>query len=332
MYGAYPYNPQSTIRVEETVTVFDDKVFLHHIPKEGSVMIDGFTEVDGEPQQGQFSCDYATDSLYRDSNRVLNFHLVDDFTELTVNYIAIGTVLTADIWNEIKAHMENQELHGGGNITWQPYFYNIIGGQVGFDEVLFLTGNPDDVVWSYGSDVYQQLTEQFDTVWGAKYPYGAPNGAIVFYIMTNADLPNRSWYGYAAHFADNWYNLGAQTGTFNGWNCINPLLSVKDRQKLDNLTEPYQIGDGLYLQNNKLYLQTANANSFGGVKVGDGLQLNNSAALCLKAATASQLGGIKIGNGLVKDLHEVLSVDLPLSNADRKLLDYLHELYDEHIP
>ena len=41
-----PYNPSSTVHVEEILTVADRKIFLRHIPKEGSIVIDGFTETD----------------------------------------------------------------------------------------------------------------------------------------------------------------------------------------------------------------------------------------------------------------------------------------------
>lgn len=104
----YPYDPQSTIRVEETLRIAASKVFLRHIPKQGSVFIDGFTETDSLiPAAHQFSCDYALDSLYRDANRVLNFNATHNGETVIVSYIAIGTVWTADDANEIKAHLES---------------------------------------------------------------------------------------------------------------------------------------------------------------------------------------------------------------------------------
>ena len=111
MQSYLPYNPQSTIRVEEQIQVADNKAFLRHIPKEGSIQIDGFAETDNpDPASGQFFCDYATDTLYRDANRIIHFGSVDS-AALTVSYIAIGTVITADDMNEIKAHMENAAIH-----------------------------------------------------------------------------------------------------------------------------------------------------------------------------------------------------------------------------
>ncbi|MBQ6758666.1 MAG: hypothetical protein IJP42_06215, partial [Selenomonadaceae bacterium] len=339
-----PYDPSSTVRVEEQISVRDNRAFLRHIPKEGSIEIDGFTEVDGAPIGNQFFCDYAKDSLYRDANRVIVFGSVDDFTFLTVNYIAVGTVVTSDDMNEIKAHLENDSLHGGAG---DSFFHNV-------DKfVCFYDITPSESSWNVAD--YEQDFQAYA---------GRPSKK---YDIANW-VDSGSGYGWAIRIDDKWIKLSAINGYPGSdsvdWSKINPILSVKDRQKLDSLTEPYQIGDGFYLQNNTLnlqtananslggvkvgdglqlnnsaalclkaatasqlggikigdgfylqnntlYLQTANANSFGGVKVGDGLQVNNSAALCLKGATASQLGGIKIGNGLVKDLHEVLSVELP---------------------
>ena len=122
-----PYDPSSTVRVEEQISVRDNRAFLRHIPKEGSIEIDGFTEVDGAPIGKQFFCDYAKDSLYRDANRVIVFGSVDDFTFLTVNYIAVGTVVIADDMNEIKAHLENDSLHSAHYVlpTMAP---NVKGG------------------------------------------------------------------------------------------------------------------------------------------------------------------------------------------------------------
>lgn len=123
-----PYNPSSTVRVEEQISVRDNRAFLRHIPKEGSIEIDGFTEVDSIiPQDYQFSCQYALDSLYRDANRVLHFSRTHNGQKLTVSYIAIGTVFTADDMNEIKAHLENDSIHGAHSVlpTMAP---NVKGG------------------------------------------------------------------------------------------------------------------------------------------------------------------------------------------------------------
>lgn len=113
-----PYNPDSVVRVEETLPVKNKKIFLRHIPKQGSVVIEGFIECDSlMPAPNQFSCQYALDSLYRDANRVLNFNAAHNGEMLTISYIAVGTVITAEDMNEIKAHMENGAIHGTRDVV-----------------------------------------------------------------------------------------------------------------------------------------------------------------------------------------------------------------------
>ena len=108
MYAAYPYDLSSTERVEETVTVADAKIFLRHIPKKNSIVIDGFTETQAAVvPQNHFRCDYEDEkSWYRDANRILYVNAAHNGQTLSVSYVAIGTVLTAAIWNEIKRHLD----------------------------------------------------------------------------------------------------------------------------------------------------------------------------------------------------------------------------------
>lgn len=112
----HPYDPQSTVRVEETIIIKAQRAFLRHIPKQGSIVIEGFVETSSlNPQPNQFSCQYFTETLYRDANRVLNFNAQHNGETLNISYIAVGTVVTADDMNEIKAHLDNPDIHGGGS-------------------------------------------------------------------------------------------------------------------------------------------------------------------------------------------------------------------------
>ena len=201
-----PYDPSSTVRVEEQISVRDNRAFLRHIPKEGSIQIDGFVEVDGAPIGNQFFCDYATDSLYRDANRVIVFGSVDDFTFLTVNYIAVGTVVIADDMNEIKAHLENDSLHGGSD----NFFHNV-GNFVCFP---YVTGDEDS--WSVAQ--YEHDFQDYA---------GRPS--------QNYDLVNwgnsGSTTGWAIRIDDKWINLGVDDGD-TSWAGINPLLTIQDRKRL----------------------------------------------------------------------------------------------------
>lgn len=206
-----PYDPNSTIRVEEQIQVADNKAFLRHIPKEGSIQIDGFTEVDGAPIGNQFFCDYATDTLYRDANRVIRFHGVNDFTFLTVSYIAIGTVITADDMNEIKTHMENDSIHGGAD----NFFHNV-GTFVCFP---YVTGNESS--WSVSR--YEHDFQDYA---------GRPSKNYDIVYWNNSGMTN----GWAIRVDDKWINLGVDGS--DAWSKINPILSIKDRQKLDDKFQP----------------------------------------------------------------------------------------------
>ena len=111
----YAYDTNSTVTVTESFTIKNAQITLRHIPKPDSISINGFTETTSlSPAKGQFFCDYSPDTQFRDSSRVLHFNAADNNKSVTVNYVAIGTVFTADDANEIKAHLENSSIHGGG--------------------------------------------------------------------------------------------------------------------------------------------------------------------------------------------------------------------------
>ena len=109
MYTAYSYNPDSTVSVSETLTVFGGKVTLRHIPKKNSVVINGFTATKARlPGVNQFYCDWHDEeSAYRDANRQIIFNPIREKQAFKIDYVAVGTVWTAAVWNEIKAHLDS---------------------------------------------------------------------------------------------------------------------------------------------------------------------------------------------------------------------------------
>ena len=73
MVSYYPYNPISDIEVSETLTVKNSRVLLRHIPKENSIKIRGFVEVDSTVLVPyQFHCAYSTETHYREANRIID--------------------------------------------------------------------------------------------------------------------------------------------------------------------------------------------------------------------------------------------------------------------
>lgn len=325
MYTAYPYNPASTIHVEEQVSVVDNKAFLRHIPKQGSIEIDGFTETTGTPIGKQFYCDYATDSFYRDANRVLHFGSVDDYTFLTVNYIAVGTVLTADIWNEIKAHLEDSSVHGGDS------FFHKVANFVCFP---YVTGNEDS--WSVAR--YEHDFQDYA---------GRPSQNYDIVFWNNSGTVN----GWAIRVDDKWINLGVDSDT--SWAGINPILSVKDRQKLDDKFQPafyfaeYTDSDVesgefspalIFIQKcladkpaNAVILAYRTGIDERQTAIDNDEEVNEedykeNYQLLVRDQTDPRVQVIYDLGSEWGDICPILTV------ADRKLLDYLHELYDEHIP
>ncbi|MBD3878236.1 MAG: hypothetical protein SR1Q5_00920 [Quinella sp. 1Q5] len=253
----HPYDPLSTIRVKEIVPVIDAKAILRHIPKKGSIHIYGFNETSSdEPQDNQFFCDYALDSLYRDSNRVLVFNPTLADQNLVVDYIAIGTVFTSDDANEIKAHLENQKIHGGGS-SFQigDGFYRSNQESAG----MFLRDMADEPVLNSRA-LFQALKRfpmySYDIEEGVNQGYFAVETLednfvrFVKRASRHGDLisfyqePNSGGFfdeGWAFRTNDKWIILGYYKDRYavvtdeECWSSINPLLTIKDRQKLDSI-------------------------------------------------------------------------------------------------
>lgn len=106
----FPYDPDNPQAVSaERHEIDKGMIRLRHIPKAGSLVIDGFTETDNplNIQSNQFFCYYAADRLYREANRLVYFNRGLHGQRVTCSYLAVGTPVTADDMNEIKDFMEN---------------------------------------------------------------------------------------------------------------------------------------------------------------------------------------------------------------------------------
>lgn len=111
MQTYYPYNIDDPQLVTEQLIIKDGMIILRHIPKAGTLIIDGFKEVDSpiNLQSNEFFCYYSADSLYREANRLVYFYRGLSGQRVTCHYGAVGTPITADDMNEIKAHLDNGE-------------------------------------------------------------------------------------------------------------------------------------------------------------------------------------------------------------------------------
>ena len=104
----FPYNIDDPQPVTEQLIIDNGLIRLRHIPKAGTLTIDGFTEVDSpiNLQSNEFFCYYSADSLYREANRLVYFYRGLSGQRVTCRYGAVGTPIIAEDMNEIKAHLD----------------------------------------------------------------------------------------------------------------------------------------------------------------------------------------------------------------------------------
>ena len=262
----YPYDPNSTERITETATIEDAIVLLNHIPKKDSIQIDGFNETSSiNLTANQFRCDYSLNTQYREANRILHFNSENDGRTISISYIVVGSPILADTMNEIKDHLENSTLHGsaytlptasetrkggvkiGKGLSMDGDTLNASGGEgIGFFKnfttsqsitiaVYGIDGkNIDDEYWEVGSEVGQAFEHDFESNFGRPPEVGD----IVYWYIPGNDV------GYALRANDKWFNLsrGKVGGDGWDWRAINPLLTIEDREKLDNFSSDLILG------------------------------------------------------------------------------------------
>ena len=336
----HEYNPNSTVRVEETLTIKGAKAFLRHIPKQASIVIDGFAEVDSLlPQVNQFSCQYSLDSIYRDANRVLNFNAANNGQSITVSYIAVGTVFTADDANEIKAHLENSSIHGGGYEL--PTASASVKGGVVIGTGLSMDGEVlNCTVEGGGSELPIASSERLGGIKiGQDLQVFADGKVDVVHhshfnrfdvLFSNASYSDESWSlntvdDYGQYYSQIFEGAAGRLPTFgdivhwrNSYGYAGYAIYIKRGATGEflNLTRDtndaewrrmnpiLSVADRAKLDTLPYELPTASASVKGGVVIGTGLEidgdtLNASAAYELPTASASVKGGVKVGNSLV---------------------------------
>lgn len=112
----YPYDKASRQRLSETFIIADGAITLSHLPLKDSLEVEGFTATgSANVPQGYFFYNYSENTDYREATGVVKFNAADNGTTVTASYIAVGTLVTAADLNEIKAHLENDSIHGGGS-------------------------------------------------------------------------------------------------------------------------------------------------------------------------------------------------------------------------
>lgn len=264
----YPYDPNSTERITETATIEDAIVLLNHIPKKDSIQIDGFNETSSiNLTANQFRCDYSLNTQYREANRILHFNSENDGRTISISYIVVGSPILADTMNEIKDHLENSTLHGSAytlpTASTETKGGVIIGKGLSMDgdtlnascedksifkfnapyappeiDIDFLSipvENNVDVnakTWSTDSTSDESPEVSFVAIVGRPAKFGD----IIYWSHTS----NRN--GWAIRADDKWINLGIDGESDTRWSAINPLLTIEDREKLDNFSSDLILG------------------------------------------------------------------------------------------
>ena len=109
MKNYYPYKISAPVEINgEVHEIENGKIILDHIPLVDSIRIAGFAQVNSfiNIPADKFFCYYAEDTFYRDANCLVLFNVSNNGRSVSVNYKAVGTVVTSDDMNEIKQHLE----------------------------------------------------------------------------------------------------------------------------------------------------------------------------------------------------------------------------------
>ena len=265
----YPYAPNAPTPIygEEHV-IENGQILLNHIPLADSIEIEGFRQTNSAVLvANQFYCAYGSEYYYREANCIVRFSELHNGETVRVKYQQVGTIITANDMNEIKAHLENSDLHSSFVL---PAATTETRGGIRVGHGLSIS---DDVL-SADADNYT-------------LPSATPLrlGGVVVESDENISRTIERYFPTAGE------TLPVHTQT------------IATRDSLGVV----KIGDGLSITEDGLLtadaqdftLTPATADSLGGVKVGDGLSIDANGVLSadaqdftLTAATADSLGGV----------------------------------------
>ena len=213
----YAYDTESTQSVSETLTITNGEVRLRHIPRQSSVIIPGFIETTAlVVPAGRFRVDYFDSSgEYRECSRRIYFNAADNGKSVSVGYSAVGTPFTAQDANEIKAHMENSTLHGGGSASVQIATYSRAGiVKPGWGLSIDNSGTIEIAGWVANKVTFLGSTDYLGS--------GDAHGELVFYTPEQRfyiwDAENSEWIPF-----NSGGGAGTQTGTLHTKTIVGPV-------------------------------------------------------------------------------------------------------------
>ena len=259
-YFSYaPYEPKEV--VGEVHKIQDGQILLDHIPFENSIVIDGFkqTNVASIPEN-TFYCPYGADQLYREASCIVYFNPIHNGQIVSVDYLQVGTIITAEDLNEIKEHLENDTIHGDIKYHLPPATREIRGG-IRVGEGLEIIGDILSVAGTLAGGL-TTISGGYVTIGGSNYTLQPANETLLGGVKIGDGLAiDSSGKLDVTVLAGNYFTLPAASETLLGGVMIGNNLTV-DANGVLSATSVYT-------------LPAASVDTLGGVKIGDGLTMVN---------------------------------------------------------
>lgn len=274
-----PFNP--TPIYGEQHRIENGKILLNHIPYVNSIVIEGFKQTASVVVlQGQFYCNYNTETYYREADCTVYFNSKHEGETVSVDYLQVGTPITANDLNEIKEHMENSEIHN--RYTLPPASADTRGG-VRVGQGLTILG---DVLMSDAKN-FTLPAATADSLGGVKVGSGLTiTDGVLSADAQNYTLPVATYDSLGGVFAG--VTMSIEDGVLDYY------LPTASASQLGGI----KVGEGLTITNGILSadatdytLPTASANVKGGVKVGHGLQMSGEVMNVVVSTTPSTVEG-----------------------------------------
>ena len=294
MKSYWPYSPSTPSMIYGEVHVIQNgQILLNHIPYANSIEISGFSQTSSVSlSPGQFYCAYGSEYYYREANCIVKFNAQHNGETVSVDYLQVGTIITANDMNEIKAHIEDNSIHNRYEL---PAATTETRGGIRVGQGLSILG---DIL----SADAQDYTLPSATV--------TKLGGVV--VESDANI---------ARTIERYFPSTGETLPVH-------VQEIATRESLGSV----KIGAGLSITEDGLLtadaqdftLTPASRDSLGGVKIGSGLSIDASGVLSadtvepymLPIATRDSLGGVKIGNSLTI-IDGTLNYSLPAATNAR---------------
>lgn len=269
MKSYWPYSPSTPSMIYGEVHVIQNgQILLNHIPYTNSIEISGFSQTSSVSlSPGQFYCAYGSEYYYREANCIVKFNAQHNGETVSVDYLQVGTIITANDMNEIKAHIEDNSIHNRYEL---PAATTETRGGIRVGQGLSILG---DIL----SADAQDYTLPSATV--------TKLGGVV--VESDANI---------ARTIERYFPSTGETLPVH-------VQEIATRESLGSV----KIGAGLSITEDGILsadaqnftLTPATADSLGGVKIGDGLSITGGGVLSalaqdftLKPATNDLLGGV----------------------------------------